>query len=308
MATTHSDAVTTAPPPTARPPRTPRAIILRLVKSAVFIYLAVCIGMWFLQNKLIFPGASSQGQKTAIVAPSTKYELIELTTRDGNKTFAVFGRAMDANRAILPDSASRPTAIFFYGNGDFLANALGYFGYFRELGANVLAVEYVGYGMADGKPGEQTFYATADAAYDYLFTRTDIDKHKIVPLGVSIGCGPAVDLAVRRPTAGVVCLSPFTSMKAMGREVMPWLPTSLLLSHTFDNKTKLARYANPIFIAHGRNDRVIPFRMSEALTAAAKGTVTFVPIDHADHNNLLDAGYDQITPALRMFFADLQPK
>jgi len=304
MATAHSDTITTAP---TRPRRTARAIALRLVRSAAFIYIAVSISMWFLQNKLVFPGASSQGQKTAMVLRSTLYELIELKTRDGDKTFAVFARAMDSNRQPLPESAAAacPTAIFFYGNGDCLANALGYVRYFRELGVNVLAVEYVGYGMADGKPSEKSFYATADAAYDYAITRRDVDKSKIVPIGVSIGAGPAIDLAVRRPTAGVVCFSPFTSLKAMAREVIPWLPTSLLLSYTFDNKTKLATYPRPIFITHGRVDQVIPFRMSEALQAAAKGPVTFVPIDHADHNDLLEAGYNEITPGLRTFFASL---
>jgi len=275
--------------------------------STAFIYVAVCIGMWALQDKLVFPGASSQGRSTSIVQSSSRHELIELRTRDNVKTFAVFASA--ANPYPQPGDAAvakaSATTILFYGNGDFLANALGWVSYFRDLAVNVLAVEYVGYGMADGKPSEAAFYATAEAAYDYALTRADVDPRQIIPTGISIGCAPAIDLAVRRPTAGVVCFSPFTSLGAMGREVMRLLPTSLLLSHKFDNQSKLASYGMPIFITHGRRDRVIPFGMSEDLVRTARGPVTFLPVDDADHNNLLEAGYDQITPALRSYFESI---
>lgn len=265
----------------------------------VVIYLGLCVAMGCLQNRLIFPGASSQGSELAEVPESALYERIKLTTRDGDTTYAIFGVAADRFQQPLPDAATRPTLIYFYGNGDRLSNAIGMLNYFRRLGANVLAVEYVGYGMASGKPSEKAVYATADAAYDHLLSRTDIDHARIVPTGMSLGCAAAIDLASRRPTAGVICFSPFTSMLAMGREVMPLLPTSLLLTSRFDNQAKLAGYPNPVFITHGRNDSVIPFWMGERLSKIPAGPVTFVPVIDADHNDVPEAGGDELESALR---------
>lgn len=277
----------------------------RTARNILLVYLGLCAAMWFFQNKLIFPGAASQGQKWAIVHPSPAYELIELRTRDGNRTFAAFARAADAARRVRPDAATRPTLVYFYGNGEHLAHALGSVLGFSSMGVNVLAVEYVGYGMADGTPGEKSFYAAADAAYDHLLTRRDVDLAKIIPTGNSIGTAAAVDLAARRPAAGVVCFSPFTSMTAMAREVVPWLPTSLILSHKFNNEEKLRRFTGPAFIAHGRDDFVVPFRMGEALARAAGGKVTFVPIDGAGHNNMFEAGADDLLGKLQAFFEEI---
>lgn len=273
----------------------------RIARSLTFIYIGVSVGLGCLQDKLIFPGAASQGQKTSIVSPSPKFELIELKTATGEKTFAVFATAQDQFRNALPDAATRPTLIFFYGNGEYLACVLGDVTYFRQMGVNILAVEYLGYGMAEGRPGEKQFYASADAAYAHLVARTDVDRNKLIAVGRSIGCAPAIDLAARHKFIGVICFSPFTSLTAMGRHVMPFLPTSLILRHKFDNLSKIKTIDAPIFISHGKLDRIVPFFMSEQLRAAAKGEVTFVPIDDGDHNDLMDAGGEDLDTALRKF-------
>lgn len=48
-------------------------------------------------------------------------------------------------------------------------------------------------------------------------------------------------------------------------------------------------------------DRIVPFFMSEQLRTAAKGEVTFIPIDDVDHNSLMDAGGEDLDAALREF-------
>jgi fermentation-respiration switch protein FrsA (DUF1100 family) len=265
------------------------------------MYLGVCAAMWFLQDKLIFPGASSQGQKYAIVLPSPAYELIELRTGDGDKTFAVFCAATDEMRRPRPDAALRPTLIYFYGNGDHLAHAVGAAQFFRAMGVNVLAVEYVGYGMASGRPSERAMYAVADAAYEHLLARGDVNKDKIVPTGSSLGCAAAIELAARRPCAAIVCFSPFTSLPAMARDVAPWLPTRLLLSYEFDNLAKIGKFDGPVFLSHGRADTVVPYHMSERLLKVIRGPVTFVPLEGAGHNDLFEVGADDLRDRLRAF-------
>ena len=93
----------------------------------------------------------------------------------------------------------------------------------------------------------------------------------------------------------------------MGRYVIPWLPTSLILSYKFDNLSKIKSIDVPIFIAHGRQDRTVPFFMSEELSRAARGRVTFVKYDDADHNDIFEVGGDALEASLREFIEQFQP-
>src|SRR5256714_15049502 len=161
--------------------------LLRLARLGLLGYLVVCLVISILQESIIFPGASTQGQKHAVIRPAPNEELVPLTTPDGIQIVALFGKALSPEGKKLPDAAQRPTLLFFYGNGMCLADTEGEFRKFRRLGVNVLIPEYVGYGMSGGKPSEHGGYATAETAYAYLLTRSDIDKRRIIPPGWSLG-------------------------------------------------------------------------------------------------------------------------
>lgn len=256
-----------------------------------------------LQTSLIFPGAASQGQKQAIVRPSDDEELLSLRTPKGEHVAAIFGKALKAGygRDFREDASDRPTVIYFYGNGMCMADCMGEFLRLRHDGFNVIVVEFVGYGMSSGKPSEEGCYASADAAYDYLLSRNDINRNKIVPLGWSLGAAAAIDLASRKPVAGIVTISAFTSMHDMARKLMPFMPTSLMLRHHFENERKLRSIDVPIFIAHGKLDDIIPYEMSDRLAKVAKGPVTRMTIDDAHHNDVFEIGGGQLEHAIANF-------
>jgi pimeloyl-ACP methyl ester carboxylesterase len=293
-----------APAPVNGRTRVWRRRAWRIVRGALLVYLGVAIVLYALQNWMIFPGHSTQGQKLAVVPRGADYELLDLQTKSGERVVAVFGKALDENGNARPDASSRPTLVFFYGNGMCLADFMGELRKFRKLGANVLAPDYCGYGMSGGKPSEASFYATADACWQHLMSRGDIDKSRIVAAGWSIGAAVAIELASRERVAGVATFSAFTSMTDMGRALLPWLPTSLLLSHRFESERKLRDIDVPTLIVHGSGDQIIPFAMSQRLSKAAKGKVTTLWLE-TDHNDLFDLGGDEILSALKRFLDDL---
>lgn len=65
-----------------------------------------------------------------------------------------------------------------------LANVLGLY---KCLGANIFLLEYRGFGLSEGKPSENGFYADARAALDYLKSRNDLNNEEIILFGRSLG-------------------------------------------------------------------------------------------------------------------------
>lgn len=216
-------------------PRRPR--LVRCVALAVALsYVLLLTIMYSIQDRLIFPGRATQGTAEARVVPPIGSELVTLKAHRGERVVALFGPALNANGSPRADASSRPTILYFYGNGQSLSQSLSRFSTFRRLGANVMIPDYLGYGLSGGKAGESGCYATADAAYDHLRGRSDIDPSRIVVIGRSLGGAVAIDLSSRRDVAGLVVLCSFTSMAEVVRGKHPYLPVSLLLSHRFEKR------------------------------------------------------------------------
>lgn len=281
--------------------RRARRLALKILRIAVTVYLVLCVMLYFVQNRILFPAASLQGTDETLVLPDGENELLNLKTAGGERVAALFGKALQPDGTIDPDAAARPTILYFYGNGGSLAYSMEEFDRFRRLDANVLIPDFVGYGMSGGKPSETTLYATADAAYDHLISRQDIDSKKIVAMGWSLGGAVAIDLASRRRVAGLATFNAFTNLRAMGRSLFPFFPTSLFLKYRFENDRKMAAITCPVFICNGMKDTLVPATMADQLGKLAKGPVTRVTIRSADHNSIFSAEPKDLFSALKIF-------
>ena len=274
----------------------------------VVAFIAMCAlvfpGCDNVERSLIFPGAATQGARDAIVPPSPDYELVQLTTRSGNRIVAQFGRAL--GRQATPTDATttrQPALIFFYGNGSCLAYSQDLFEEFRRLGVSVIIPEYPGYGMSAGSPSEEAFYEAADSAYDYLLSRADVDPQQIIAAGWSMGAAVAIDLASRRPITHLITFSAFTTMRAVARHVAPWAPTSLLIRSRFDNAEKLPRTSAPVLLIHGGIDSLVPVEMSAELEKIARGPATRLVLPGVSHNDIFAVGGETMWGAIRRHLA-----
>jgi fermentation-respiration switch protein FrsA (DUF1100 family) len=251
-------------------------------------YLGVCVVIFALQNWMLFPGHSTQGTPDATVRPFGSTEVVHLKSAIGDDIAMLYAPALSPDGTAHPDAIHRPTILFFYGNGMCMAYTLDIVRRLQRMGVNVAVPDYAGFGMSSGSPSETSLYATADAAYDHVVQARNADPARVVPMGWSLGAGVAVDLASRKPVGALVTISAFTSVPDMARKMLPWLPTSLLVRHRFDNESKIATIDLPTLIIHGRQDSIIPHWMSDRLAAAAKGRpVNRWSLD-ADHNDVFD--------------------
>ncbi len=256
-------------------------------------YIVILMLFAYFQAALIFPGRATRGRADANVLPKADEQLVTLTTESNEKVVALFGRAIGPD-GLYDDDSRRPTLLFCYGNGMCLSVSRDLMTSFRRLGVNVMIPEYVGYGMSTGHPSESGCYESAEAAYQWLVEQPDIDASRIIVGGWSLGAAVAAEIASRHETAGLMMLSPFTSMVDMGRRMYPILPVNKFLRHRFETLRKIADIHCPILIGHGTDDDLIPAAMSEALAKAAPGSVDIFMVPGARHNDFIAVGGRQI--------------
>ena len=177
----------------------------------------------------------------------------------------------------------------------------------RDLPANVLAIDYRGYGRSEGTPDEPGLYRDARAAYDWLVAKTPAER--IVVLGRSLGAGPACELASTVPCGGLIIQSAFTRAPDMASRVMPVLFWARwIMKSRYDNLSKVARIRCPKLFIHSRADEMIPFAMAERLFAGAAE-----PKEHewydggAGHNELWVVHAREYYPRLARFLKGIAP-
>ena len=160
---------------------------------------------------------------------------------------------------------------------------------FQPPGTAVLVVDYPGYGGSGGRATEPALYAAAEAGYGTLATRPGVDPQRIYIYGRSLGSAVAFYTAARRPVAGLILESPFTSAAAMAKHHYGLFPR-FLLHLSLDNLTTVKRVACPILLFHGDADRLVPTAMGMAVAIAAPGPVEVVLLHGSGHNDTYEIG------------------
>ena len=203
------------------------------------------------------------------------YEDVSLTTADGVRLHAWW----------VP--GQRPLALLWlHGNGGNIGHRVEHIELVhRRLGVDSLVLDYRGYGRSEGHPSEQGTYRDADAALAYLRARRGSDGADVVVFGQSLGAAIAVDLAARERVGALVLEAPFTSIAAMARVALPFLPLGPLLRTRYDSLSKIGRVQAPLLVPHSRVDGVIPYEQGQQLFAAAPEPKRFHTIVGAGHND-----------------------
>lgn len=173
-----------------------------------------------------------------------------------------------------------PVILMMHGNGDLMEMWPGRVNELVRQGWGVLLIEYPGYGRSTGEPTEATIAATLSDAYDWVITQPHVDPEQIILFGYSVGGGAIGTLAAQRPSAALVLMSTFTSVRAMAARY--YLP-GFLVRDPFDTLAVVKRYPNPILLIHGNHDTTIPASNSMALHhAAPHSKLLLLPCGHAD--------------------------
>ncbi len=256
-------------------------VIKRVVIPYGCIYLLFSLFALFCADWLIFNPHK--------VDYSPSFPVIMLHTADGAQIAATY----------LPADNAKYTVIFSHGNGGDLESDYSYLQGLQSMGLNAFGYDYHGYGMSTGKPSERNCYADIDAAYKYVTDVLKVPPGRVIIYGQSLGGGPSVDLAARKPVAGLILQSTYTSIFVVKTRVR------VLPFDEFNNLAKINKVHCPLLIMHGRDDQMIAFNNSERLYQRANAPKTRLWVDGANHNDLVEVAGDQYTAAMKEFVASL---
>lgn len=187
-----------------------------------------------------------------------------------------------------PESpGARYRMLVFHGNAGYALNR-GYFvAGLQQLGNqwDVFLFEYPGYGSREGVPSEVSFKATAKEALAALLAD---DSRPVFITGESLGSGIASYLASAFPdqVAGLLLVTPFTSLVDVAAHHYPFLPVRTLLRERYDSQQALASYRGPVaFLLAGR-DEIVPTTLGQQLYDSYNGPKWLQIEEHAGHNSL----------------------
>ena len=163
-----------------------------------------------------------------------------------------------------------PTIIFFHGNagniGLRLPNAIQMYHY---LNANILLVEYRGYGDSDdAKPSEAGLKLDAEGVMTYINTKNlpNVDPRRIFVFGRSLGGAVAFHMAEHGQKsqfpllAGLIVENTFLSISEMVDHLMPYVaPFKMLILRMNWNSGKIASTIRiPTLFLAGAKDTLVP--------------------------------------------------
>ncbi len=225
--------------------------------------------MFGLRRRILFPRHVLDAEPDA----HRHFEHVQRLTR------SIRGGDVEAWFLPAPSEGPAPVVVFAHGNGELIEHWPHMLAPYLDQGVSVLLPEYRGYGRSAGRPSEAGIVDDCRWFLERVRARPDVDEHRVVFHGRSIGGGVVCALSRHEVPHAMVLWSTFTSVDAVARRF--GVPSFLVPDH-FRSADALARLQVPTLIAHGTRDLLIPVEHAHELVAAAP---------HAELH-LYDAGHN----------------
>ena len=228
-------------------------------------------------------------------APRTykfQFEEVWLTAEDGTLLSAWF----------VPAAQSERVLIVLHGS----AVNLGYLGHgllesLTQVGVNVLALDYRGYGKSAGLPEADALSMDAEAAWQYLTSKRRFRESAVFIHGLSIGGEVAVELASRHRCGGLIAEATPTSSRAIARMDLGLPLLEYALKQRFNSIEAIRKVRAPVLVIHGTRDSIVPFDMGQKLFEAASAPKALYAVENADHDNPFVEGGQAYRERVRRF-------
>jgi pimeloyl-ACP methyl ester carboxylesterase len=206
--------------------------------------------------------------------------------------------------------ASSPwTVVHFHGNGEVVADWHEVLGdAFADMGWSSLFVEFRGYGGSSGKPRLAAMLSDGEDAMEAL----GLDPARTVAFGRSIGSLYAVELAARRPLAGLILDSGIHDLAErlllrVGLDEIEATESEFraALDARFDQGAKLKGYGGKTLLLHAADDELVTVHHAEQNALAARDALLRV-FPRGGHNAIFQANITEYLQALESFLSSIR--
>ena len=204
----------------------------------------------------------------------------------------------------FPVGQESPTILFFYGNGETVADYDSIAPLYNQIGANFFVADYRGYGRSGGSPRFSAMLSDAQKVLDALQLTLESKGYidYIFAMGRSMGRHAAFELAAnsKDKIRGLIVESGRASLG----QFVGGLDASEVRRLEAVYHDKVGSIDIPVLVIHGEMDSLAPVQdavsMCQMFSSQNKRLVT---IPDAGHNDLLHLGLNQYFDAIRDFIS-----
>ena len=269
--------------PSSAPRSKALRVLGRMLGTLACLYFAFLFLLYIFQDRLIFYPTKMTEERWKEVAEDLHADYA--TIRVDAEGHHLQGWFL-AGKNVMPQ---RPTVLFFGGNAMRAEEVIADLARLREYGANLLLVDYRGYGLSEGKPSAEFLKADAEKVFDAAASHPLVDKEKISVWGYSLGAAVASHLASVRPLQKLILFAPFTSSLDLAKEAFPFVPIQYFLRQNFDTLTLAPTLTQPTLIVTGREDsEYSSAEHAENIAAVWAGPKEVITLENRGHQDLLE--------------------
>lgn len=252
----------------------------------VVITLAICLLLqWtgFLEAQFYRPSSRDFGRAAEL---GLQPDEVHFDSLDGTSLHGWF----------LPATDAVGTVVTFHGSDRNITDTVKNTHWLTAHGFNVFVFDYRGYGKSAGEPDRRGLVDDSVAVVQYVASRKDVDRDRIVLYGQSMGGQLAINAAVKAECDIQLVIAEATYAKPsyhisdkLGRMGPLWLVkwgTWLITSDELSGERAIARLQTPVLLVHGQDDSGVAPYHSERLLAAATGPKEIWRYDDYQHLNI----------------------
>jgi pimeloyl-ACP methyl ester carboxylesterase len=250
-------------------------ISLGVVATAGAVYTAAISYLWFRQERLLFEPTALPPDERLVSDEDVHERWIEVP-----------GARLSTAQLRLPDP--RGVVFFLHGNSGNLRDCLIDLDAFREVNFDVVMVDYRGYGKSSGSIASEE-QLRSDVRTVWEAFAPQYEGKRVVIAGQSLGTALAAGLGAELCAHGhapdlTLLVSPYSSMRALGDELYPWVP-GRVLRYPLHTAEHAAQLKSPLMLIHGDQDKLIGIHHSHALCTAVPAAQLHC-VEGAGHNDV----------------------
>lgn len=197
------------------------------------------------------------------------------------------GVTLGAVRVRAPSQA-KGAVLYFHGAGSHLDGQFWRIKRFANLGYDVLAVDYRGFGASTPlAPSEEGLDIDTRAALTWMRANTP-EELPLIYYGHSFGSAVAVQRAVADPPDVLILEAPFPGVARLKSDASQLdFPSSFIARDTWDTVGRMAFIDVPLLVAHGTADALMRVEFGREVYAAANEPKQLIIVEGGEHGTLL---------------------